>query len=214
MRVGKIMIKNPVTVPPEITVLEATKILQELNIRHLPVVRDGQLAGWLSARDLYGVMLAAMLEEITVGEIMNPDPISVTAETSLEEAAHLLKRHKIGGVPVLKGRKLIGVLTVIDLLSAFLFMLESLESSSRLDLALADDQAYEEACRLIRAAGRHHYQCRDGSAPGRWQSDLCFSAGPDGSGADCDGPQGAWGEGGGAGRVGRGPSTYRFSRRR
>ena len=153
MRVGKIMIKNPVTVPPEITVLEATKILQELNIRHLPVVRDGQLAGWLSARDLYGVMLAAMLEEITVGEIMNPDPISVTAETSLEEAAHLLKRHKIGGVPVLKGRKLIGVLTVIDLLSAFLFMLESLESSSRLDLALADDQAYEEACRLIRAAG-------------------------------------------------------------
>jgi hypothetical protein len=38
-------------------------------------------------------------------------------------------------------------------LSAFLFMLESLESSSRLDLALADDQAYEEACRLIRGAG-------------------------------------------------------------
>ena len=153
MRVGKIMIRDPVTVPPEITVLEATKIMQELNIRHLPVVREGQLAGWLSARDLYGVMLAAMLEDITVGEIMNPDPISVTAETCLEEAAHLMRQHKIGGVPVLKGRKLVGVLTVIDLLSAFLFMLESLQSSSRLDLALADDAAYEEACRLIRAAG-------------------------------------------------------------
>ena len=153
MRVGKIMIRDPVTVPPEITVLEATKILQELDIRHLPVVRDGQLAGWLSARDLYGVMLAAMLEEITVGEIMNLDPISVTAETSLEEAAHLMRRHKIGGVPVLRGRKLVGVLTVIDLLSAFVFMLEALQSSSRLDLALADDAAYEEACRLIREAG-------------------------------------------------------------
>ena len=153
MRVGKIMIRDPITVPPEITVLEATKIMQELNIRHLPVVREGQLAGWLSARDLYGVMLAAMLEEITVGEIMNPDPISVTAETGLEEAAHLIRQHKIGGVPVLRGRKLVGVLTVIDLLSAFLFMLESLQSSSRLDLALADDAAYEEACRLIEAAG-------------------------------------------------------------
>jgi acetoin utilization protein AcuB len=153
MRVGKIMIRDPVTVPPEATVLEAIKIMQELNIRHLPVVREGQFAGWLSARDLYGVMLAAMLEEITVGEIMNPDPISVTAETGLEEAAHLMRRHKIGGMPVLHGRKLVGVLTTIDLLSAFLFMLESLQSSSRLDLALADEAAFDEACRLITAAG-------------------------------------------------------------
>ncbi len=153
MRVGKIMIKEPVTVSPETTVLEAIKIMQELNIRHLPVVRSGLFAGWLSARDLYGVMLAAMLEEITVGEVMNIDPIVVSPDTGLEEAARLLREHKIGGVPVLSGRKLVGVLTVIDLLGAFLFMLEALESSSRLDLALADDHAYEEACRLIRAAG-------------------------------------------------------------
>jgi acetoin utilization protein AcuB len=153
MRVGKIMIKDPITVPPETTVLDAIKIMQELNIRHLPVVRDGLFAGWLSARDLYGVMLAAMLEEITVGEVMNPEPISVTPETGLEEAAHLMRQHKIGGMPVLKGRHLVGVLTVIDLLSAFLFMLEALQSSSRLDLALVDDAAYEEACRLIEAAG-------------------------------------------------------------
>jgi acetoin utilization protein AcuB len=153
MRVGKIMIRDPITVPPETTVLEAIKIMQELNIRHLPVVREGQFAGWLSARDLYGVMLAAMLEEITVGEIMNPEPISVTAETGLEEAAHLMRGHKIGGVPVLSGRKLVGILSIIDLLSAFVFMLEALQSSSRLDLALHDDAAYEEACRLIEAAG-------------------------------------------------------------
>ncbi len=153
MRVGKIMIREPVTVPPETTVLEAIKIMQELNIRHLPVVRAGQFAGWLSARDLYGVMLAAMLEEITVGEIMNPEPLTVSPDTGLQEAAHLMKRHKIGGVPVLVGRKLVGVLTVIDLLSAFLYMLEALTSSSRLDLALPDEAAYEEACRLIREAG-------------------------------------------------------------
>ena len=153
MRVGKVMIRDPITVPPEVTVLEAIKIMQELNIRHLPVVQEEQFAGWLSARDLYGVMLAAMLEEITVGEIMNPDPISVNPDTGLEEAAHLMRQHKIGGMPVLKGRKLVGVLTVIDLLSAFLFLLESLQSSSRLDLALHDDAAYEEACRLIEAAG-------------------------------------------------------------
>lgn len=153
MRVGKIMIRDPITVPPETTVLEAIKIMQELNIRHLPVVRGGQFAGWLSARDLYGVMLAAMLEEITVGEIMNLDPITVTPDTGLEEAAHLIKQHKIGGVPVLAGRRLVGVLTVIDLLAAFLYMLEALTSSSRLDLALPDEAAYEEACRVIRAAG-------------------------------------------------------------
>lgn len=153
MRVGKIMIRDPITVPPETTVLEALKIMQELNIRHLPVVREGQFAGWLSARDLYGVMLAAMLEEITVGEIMNPEPLAVHPDTGLQEAAKLMKQHKIGGVPVLMGRKLVGVLTVIDLLGAFLYMLEALTSSSRLDLALPDEAAYEEACRLIREAG-------------------------------------------------------------
>ncbi|AEB09434.1 CBS domain-containing protein [Desulfobacca acetoxidans] len=154
MRVGKIMIRDAITVSPETSVLEAIKIMQELDIRHLPVVRQGNFAGWLSSRDLYQVMLAAMLEEITVGEIMNTNPISVTPETGLEEAAHLIREHKIGGVPVLSGRKLVGVLTVIDLLSAFLFMLEALQSSSRLDVALPEDPlAYEEACRLIREAG-------------------------------------------------------------
>jgi acetoin utilization protein AcuB len=154
MRIGKIMIRDPVTVSPETTVLEAIKIMQELNIRHLPVVRGGLFAGWLSARDLYGVMLAAMLQEITVGEIMNPSPITVNPDTGLEEAAHLMRQHKIGGVPVLSGRKLVGVLTVIDLLSAFLYLLEALQSSSRLDLALPEDpKAYDEACRLIREAG-------------------------------------------------------------
>ncbi len=153
MRVGKIMIRDPVTVPPETTVLEAIKIMQELNIRHLPVVRAGQFAGWLSSRDLYGIMLAAMLEDITVEEIMNPEPLAVSPDTGLKEAALLMKQHKIGGVPVLVGRKLVGVLTVIDLLAAFLFMLEALTDSSRLDLALPDEAAYEEACRLIREAG-------------------------------------------------------------
>lgn len=154
MRVGKIMRRDPVTVTPETGVLEAIKLMQELNIRHLPVVQAGQFAGWLSARDLYQVMLAAMLEEITVGEIMNVNPITVSPETGLAEAAYLMREYKIGGVPVLSGRKLVGVLTVIDLLDAFLFMLEALRSSSRLDLALPEDpQALEAACRLIREAG-------------------------------------------------------------
>lgn len=154
MRVGKIMQRELVTVAPETGVLEAIKLMQEYNIRHLPVVQAGQFAGWLSARDLYQVMRPAMLEEITVGEIMNVNPITVSPETGLAEAAYLMREYKIGGVPVLSGRKLVGVLTVIDLLDAFLFMLEALRSSSRLDLALPEDpQALEVACRLIRDAG-------------------------------------------------------------
>ncbi len=154
MRVGKIMQRELVTVTPETGVLEAIKLMQELNIRHLPVVQAGQFAGWLSARDLYQVMLAAMVEEITVGEIMNVNPITVSPETGLAEAAYLMREYKVGGVPVLSGRKLVGVLTVIDLLDAFLFMLEALRSSSRLDLALPEDpQTLEAVCRLIREAG-------------------------------------------------------------
>jgi len=154
MHVGMIMNKEPITVSPETRVHEAIKLMQQLNIRHLPVMDGKQFVGWLSNRDLYQVLLAAMIENITVGDVMNRDPITVTPETDLEEAANLIREHKIGGVPVMEDRRLVGVLTVIDLLSAFQYMLNVIRTSSRIDLELEDDpQAFDRVCSLIQQAG-------------------------------------------------------------
>ena len=154
MRVGRIMISKPITVAPKTSVHQALKLMQQHSIRHLPVLEEEKFIGWVTARDLQQVLLAAMIEKIVVRDVMVADPITVSPMTSVEEAAHLMHDYKIGGVPVLEKGRLVGVLTVADLLSAFLYMLDVLRSSSRLDVVLADRPgAFEEACQLIHQAG-------------------------------------------------------------
>ena len=128
--------------------------MQQHQIRHLPVIDNGVMVGWISARTLREVLLASMLEIITVGDVMVQAPISVTPETSVEEAARLVHEHRIGGLPVLEGDTLVGVLTVHDLLSAFIVMLGLLRSSSRLDLLLnSKPKTLEKVSRLIQEKG-------------------------------------------------------------
>jgi acetoin utilization protein AcuB len=154
MHVGQIMNPSPVTIAPGARVGQALKIMQQHNIRHLPVVKDGRMLGWISARILREVLLASMLEVITVGDVMIEAPITVTPETDVEEAARLTVEHKIGGMPVMDGERLVGVITAMDLLSAFITMLGLLRSSSRLDLLLdKGPEALDAVSAVIRKAG-------------------------------------------------------------
>jgi acetoin utilization protein AcuB len=128
--------------------------MQKHQIRHVPVMAHDRMVGWITSRDLREVLLASMLEEIKVGDVMVQAPISVTPDTEVEEAARLIHEHKIGGMPVMEGDKLVGVITMLDLISAFITMLGLLKSSSRLDLLLANrSEALDAAARLIKAAG-------------------------------------------------------------
>jgi acetoin utilization protein AcuB len=154
MRVGQIMHKEPYSIHPKKRVGQALKLMQKHNIRHLPVVEDDKMVGWITSRVLREVLLASMLEVITVGDVMVQAPITVTSDTLVEEAARLLYEHKIGGMPVLDGDRLVGVITTMDLLAAFLSMLGLLRTSSRLDLLLEDSPAVlEQVSQLIKGAG-------------------------------------------------------------
>jgi acetoin utilization protein AcuB len=95
-----------------------------------------------------------MLEKITVEDVMLKSPITATPDTTVEEAARMIYEHKIGGMPVLEDGRLVGVITMMDLISAFLSMLGLLRTSSRLDLLLEDrPEVLEEATRLIDESG-------------------------------------------------------------
>jgi acetoin utilization protein AcuB len=154
MRVGQIMHKKPITITPDKRVGQALKLMQKHNIRHLPVVKGDDMVGWITSRQLREVLLASMLEIITVGDVMIEAPITVWPDTSVEEAARLIYEHKIGGMPVMEGDTLVGVITTLDLLAAFLSMLGLLRSSSRLDLLLdRNPQVIEEVAGLIKDAG-------------------------------------------------------------
>jgi len=154
MLVGQIMTREVATITPDKQVGQALKLMQKHNIRHLPVVQNQHMVGWITSRDLREVLLASMLEKITVGDVMVQAPITVTPDTSVEEAARLVSEHKIGGMPVMEGDQLVGVLTMLDLIHAFTAMLGLLRSSSRLDLSLEDKpQVLEAASTAIKQAG-------------------------------------------------------------
>lgn len=154
MLVGQIMSQKIVTISPAKRVGQALKLMQKHQIRHLPVMDHDRMVGWITSRDLREVLLASMLEEIKVGDVMVQAPLSVTSETEVEEAARLIHEHKIGGMPVMEGDRLVGVITMQDLISAFIAMLGLLKSSSRLDLLLPNrSEALDVATRLIKEAG-------------------------------------------------------------
>lgn len=154
MRVSEIMSPQPITITPEKRVGQALKLMQQHNIRHLPVVKNDHMVGWITSRDLREVLLASMLEKITVADVMVKNPLTVSPDTGVEEAARLVQEHKIGGMPVLDGDRLVGVVTMLDVISAFLSMLGMLRRSSRLDLLLEDrPEALEAATSLVKEAG-------------------------------------------------------------
>jgi acetoin utilization protein AcuB len=146
------MSRNPIAISPEASIQEAIELMKEHSIRHLPVV-DGEerLVGWVTDTDLRGVFIASMIEELTVGDVMIADPITVSSTDVLEQAALLITKHKIGGMPVLEDGKLVGIITVVDILQAFVDIMGVLGSSSRLDVRLGDSRdAFQQVSRIIR----------------------------------------------------------------
>lgn len=152
MLVARRMSRDPISISPEASIQEAIELMKTHSIRHLPVV-DGQerLVGWVSDTELRGVFIASMIEELTVGDVMIADPITVSSSDVLEQAALLISKHKIGGMPVLEDGKLVGIITVVDILEAFVDIMGVLGSSSRLDVRLGDSRdAFPEVSRIIR----------------------------------------------------------------
>ncbi|MEJ2671834.1 MAG: CBS and ACT domain-containing protein [Deltaproteobacteria bacterium] len=154
MLVSQIMSTKIIAISPNRRVGQALKLMQKQQIRHLPVMAQNRMVGWITSRDLREVLLASVLEEIKVGDVMVQAPLSVTPDTEVGEAARLIHEHKIGGMPVMEGDRLVGVITMQDLISAFIAMLGLLKSSSRLDLLLENQpEALDAATRLIKATG-------------------------------------------------------------
>ncbi len=148
------MSKKVVTISPEAGLQEAIELMRRHSIRHLPVVKGEELIGWVSEADIRGAYLASLIEDIRIKDVMIKDPIRVDPDDSLEEAAKILYRHGIGGVPVVEGKKVVGVLTVRDIMAAFIELMGFLRESSRIDVILGGKpHAFQEVSEIIRRHG-------------------------------------------------------------
>ncbi|GIV98100.1 MAG: CBS domain-containing protein [Herpetosiphonaceae bacterium] len=116
---------------------EALALMREHDIRRLPVVIDtGELRGIITQGDIRGaevlraagmdlLEIADALKHIKVYEVMTENPIAVQPETSLREAALLMREHKFGGLPVVdENTFVVGIVTESDLFEALVLYLE------------------------------------------------------------------------------------------
>ncbi len=130
MVVGEHMSKNPVTVTPRDTLAKAQAELNAGEFRQLPVVADGKLVGIITDRDIR--RHGKQLRITRVNEAMTAENLrTVTPSTPLEEAIRMLLKHKIGGLPVVEGDRLVGIITISDILRAFLDMIGTLAKGAR-----------------------------------------------------------------------------------
>src|SRR4029450_13317220 len=130
LRVGDIMSVSPVTITPSTSVHEAQTLMQQRNIRHLPVLKDGRLVGMLSDRDIRLFLpspatsltvweIRHLLDKLTVGAVMTYFVMTTAPDCSVTEAVGRMLGHKVGALPVVEDRQVVGILTRTDILRAF-----------------------------------------------------------------------------------------------
>lgn len=132
MLVRERMTPNPITAAPDTSVREALQLMREKKIRRLPVVDDkGQLIGIVSEKDLLYASpspvtslnvweINDLLYKLKVQKVMTPQVITVEEDQPVEEAARMMEDANVGGLPVMRGKQLVGIITESDIFKAFL----------------------------------------------------------------------------------------------
>jgi acetoin utilization protein AcuB len=155
MKIQSLMIENPITIGPNASVGEAIELMKANSIRHLPVIDRGKrLIGFLTLADLKQGLIPSMLGDVSLDDLMIKNPITVSPDDDIEFAAQLIYNHKIGGMPVVKNGKLIGIVTATDMLRTFIGMMGILSSTSRIDVELEEQPAaFKKAMQIIHDNG-------------------------------------------------------------
>ena len=134
--VADIMTTNPVTVTPDISLGEVIGLMKSNACRQLPVVEGEELVGIITDRDVRLAMNsplvlreraddAALLRNVTAGISMTPNPMTVTPDEPATQAAKLMRMYKFGALPVVKDGRLVGIVTVSNILGNYITVLEA-----------------------------------------------------------------------------------------
>lgn len=149
MLVREWMTQDPQTVSATTPVMEAMQRLREGGFRRLPVLRDGAVVGIVTDRDLKEATpskattlsiyeLNYLLSKLLVKDVMVKSVITIGPEDPIERAALLMEEHRVSGLPVVDGGTLVGILTITDLLRAFVGFLGLREGGVRVTVDLPD----------------------------------------------------------------------------
>lgn len=144
MLVDQWMTRRPRVVKPNDSLRHARTILEELRVNQLPVVVNGRVIGIVTDRDIRDAFPSVLdhrrrhpsasnpsPEEVTVETVMTRKVLTLAPDDTVAEAARVMRKGRIGALPVVAGGRLVGLITRSDLLDVLVAMAEPPETSTR-----------------------------------------------------------------------------------
>ncbi len=136
---GVVMTANPVSVALETKLSQVMELMDKQHIQNLPVIEEGRFVGMLTERDLHDAMPSVLTVEdpevrrrylrvTQVAQVLPRTRHAVNPDTLLAEVIQTMRTHRIGGIAVTEGPRLVGILTSGDLITLLERILRSSES--------------------------------------------------------------------------------------
>lgn len=127
MTIERRMTLNPVTISPDASVVEASELMKKEKVHRLPVLdKDKKLVGVISEKDILFASpspasslsiheMAYLLSQLTVRKLMTKNPVTISKDVPVEEAARIMVDGDLSCLPVVEGDRLVGIVSKSDL---------------------------------------------------------------------------------------------------
>jgi acetoin utilization protein AcuB len=152
MLVKERMTRNPIFIRPDMPVTEAQSLMKREKIHHLPVLdKDEKLVGIVTEKDLLYASpsvattlsvyeMTSLLAKLKVEKVMTRDVVSIAEDVPLEEAARIMADRRIGGLPIVRGKALVGVITESDLFRIFIELFGARQKGVRVSMTMPNEK--------------------------------------------------------------------------
>lgn len=127
MTIERRMTLNPVTISPDASVVEASELMKKEKVHRLPVLdKDKKLVGVISEKDILYASpspasslsiheMAYLLSQLTVRKLMTKNPVTISKDVPVEEAARIMVDEDLSCLPVVEEDRLVGIVSKSDL---------------------------------------------------------------------------------------------------
>lgn len=133
--VSEIMTRAPYTLGPDDTLADASELMTQHHIRHIPIVSsDGTVIGVVTHRDVLAASDSTVLNKdhenenyVALSSIMSTPVQTIEENASLRGTAMRLQKMRMGCLPVVRGGELVGIITDSDFVTVAIHLMEQLE---------------------------------------------------------------------------------------
>jgi acetoin utilization protein AcuB len=147
MLVKERMTRNPIFIRPDTPITEAQALMKREKIHHLPVMDKEGLVGIVTEKDLLYASpsvattlsvfeMTSLLAKLKVEKVMTREVVTVTEDVPLEEAARIMADRRIGGLPIVRGKTVVGMITESDLFRVFIELFGARQKGVRVALTM------------------------------------------------------------------------------